>query len=99
MVEIRTIQSGNLNCSDNYTISTTVLGVATSTQSTIFIGDVHGAKVFSIFGKTTGITFHIDSVSNCVIKYDFSSNKFLGSLLSFLNIVNNNDSWAYSFAV
>lgn len=99
MLEIRTIQSGNLNCGNNYTISTTVLGVATSTQSTIFIGDIHSTKVFSVFGKTTGTTFRIDSVSNCVIKYDFSSNKFLGSLLSFLNIVNNNDGWAYSFAV
>jgi hypothetical protein len=52
--------------------------------------------VYGIFiEKTTGTLFQVNLVDNCVIKYSYSHNSSIESLLSFLNIVNNKDGWSF----
>ncbi len=86
--------SGSNTISIGLTISTPKIPKNPNTQESIIFGKTTGTvNTFNIFGKTTGTFIKINLVNTLNIKYYFYSNNSLKSILSFINTVNNNDSW------
>jgi len=74
-------------------ISTTGVSVSENTHSSFLNGTQIAYGIF--IEKTTGTSFQVNLVDNCIVKYNYSHNSSIESLLSFLNIVNNKDGWSF----
>jgi hypothetical protein len=72
-------------------VSTTGISLPEVDYSSLLDGTV--LAYGTIILETTGTLFQAKLVKDSTIKQAYYSRDFIGSLLSFLNIVNNNDGW------
>ena len=49
----------------------------------------------AVIEKTTGTSFQRELIDKNIVKYIYSNNSSIESLLSFLDIVNNKDGWSF----
>jgi len=101
MSEELTITCDSLNSYDVQITGTGSFVVPASAGTPISEADygsfLNGTQIaYGIFiEKTTGTPFQVGFVNNRIIKYTYSYNSSVESLLSFLNIVNNKDGWSF----
>lgn len=100
MSEVSVTENDNLNFYDTQSVtsespfgcvSTTGISLPESGPSSFLDGTL--LAYGSIILETTGTPFQVRLFKDGTIKQVYYSRGFIGSLLSFLNIVNNNDGW------